>query len=49
MNFALRSGLEHHRLEVTKIELVDSTLHHILMYTENYSKNNAGGLSHRQV
>ena len=50
INFALRSGQEHRSLQVTQIELVvPPNVAPYVIYTENYSKNNAGGLSHRKV
>ena len=50
MHFALRSGQEHRMLQVTQIELVEpSDASPYLIYTENFSKNNAGGISHRKV
>ena len=50
MHFALRSGQEHQSLQVTQIELVEpSDASPYLIYTENFSKNNAGGISHRKV
>ena len=50
VNFALRSGEEHCSLQLSQLELVwpkDGHAH--LIYTENYSKNNQGGLLHRKV
>ena len=50
MNFALRSGQEHRSLKITQIELVEPPdASPYLIYTEKYSKNSAGGLSHRKV
>ena len=50
VHFALRSGEEHRSLQLSQFELVcpkDGRAH--LIYTENYSKNNQGGLLHRKV
>ena len=50
MYFALRSGKEHRSLRPGQIELVEvpgKTA--FLRYTEDVSKNNAGGLKHRKV
>ena len=50
IHFALRSGEEHRSLQVSQLELIfppDSPAH--LVYTENFSKNNQGGLLHRKV
>ena len=50
IHFALRSGEEHRSLQLSQFQLVcptDGTPH--LIYTENYSKNNQGGLQHRKV
>lgn len=50
MNFALRSGQEHRSLQVTQLKLVQPTDDSpYLIYHENCSKNNAGGLSDRKV
>lgn len=48
--FALRSGQEHRNLSVDQLKLVepaDSVPH--LVYTENVSKNNPGGLHNRKL
>ena len=48
--FAMRSGEEHRSLKITQFQLVepkDSPSH--LIYYENHSKNNPGGLSHQKV
>ena len=50
IHFALRSGEEHRSLQLSQFQLVcptDGSPH--LIYTENYSKNNQGGLQHRKV
>jgi hypothetical protein len=50
IHFALRSGEEHRSLQLAQFELVipkEGCAH--LIYTENYSKNNQGGLQHRKV
>ena len=50
VHFALRSGEEHRSLQLSQLELVcpkDGRSH--LIYTENYSKNNQGGLLHCKV
>ena len=48
--FALRSGQEHRDLQYSQIRLVEpptaSTAH--LIYTENISKNNSGGIAKRK-
>lgn len=48
--FALRSGQEHRDLQYSQIRLVEpptaSTPH--LVYTENISKNNSGGIAKRK-
>ena len=50
VHFALRSGQEHRSLQITQIDLVQPTDGEpYLVYVENFSKNNAGGLSHRKV
>lgn len=53
MNLALRSGQEHHNLQVTQIQLIEApNAAPYLIYTIQYcsiSKNNAGFLSHRKV
>ena len=50
VNFALRSGEEHRNLQTTQFQVTLSA-NNIpqLEYTENFSKNNAGGLAHRKV
>ena len=48
--FALMSGQEHRNLTVNQQELVEPTdgaLH--IIYSENYSKNNPGGLQKRKL
>ena len=50
IHFALRSGEEHRSLQLSQFELVvpkEGCAR--LIYTENYSKNNQGGLQHRKV
>ena len=48
--FALRSGQEHRSLNVNQIELVECTDGQpYLRYTENISKNNAGGIAQRNI
>ena len=50
VHFALRSGEEHRSLQLSQLELVcpkDGRSH--LIYTENYSNNNQGGLLHCKV
>lgn len=48
--FALRSGQEHRHLSVDQIKLVEPTDDvTYLVYTENVSKNNQGGLHHRKL
>ena len=50
VHFALRSGEEHRSLQLSQFELVSpSNADAYLVYTENYSKNNQGGLQHRKV
>ena len=50
LNFALRSREEHRSLQVSQFTLTHSPSGSLqLEYTENYSKNNAGGLAHRKV
>lgn len=50
IHFALRSGQEHRTLKLTQFELVkpDGGAPY-LIYFENYSKNNSGGLTSRKV
>ena len=48
MCFALRSGQEHRNLQFSQIELVepqDSDSTPYLVYYENISKNNTGGIA----
>ena len=47
--FALRSGQEHRDLRFSQIKLKEIDGKKCLIYTENTSKNNAGGLKHRKV
>ena len=50
IHFALRSGQEHRDLQTTQFEVVNPTdAEPYLIYTENVSKNNPGGLSHRKI
>ena len=49
MNFALRSGTEHRSLRTSQLELTQINNQPALVYTENFSKNNAGGLAHRKI
>ena len=50
VKFALRSGEEHRSLQVSQFTLTHCANGSLqLEYTENYSKNNAGGLAHRKV
>ena len=50
IHFALRSGQEHRSLKLSQFELqTDEDGSSFLLYTENTSKNNQGGLSHRKV
>ena len=50
INFALRSGEEHRSLQTTQFKLVEPVNGTpYLIYYENSSKNNAGGLSDRKV
>ena len=50
MYFALRSGLEHRNLLQSQIVLVEPPgATPYLVYTENFSKNNSGGLAQRKV
>ena len=46
--FALRSGKEHRDLQYSQIKLVESDRSSHIIYTENVSKNNTGGLQHRK-
>ena len=48
--FALRSGQEHRNLQFTQFKLVEQTdSPSCLVYTENASKNNKGGIAQRKV
>lgn len=50
--FAMRSGEEHRSLQITQFEIVESSgidKPGHLIYYENFSKNNSGGLAHRKV
>lgn len=47
--FALRSGEEHRSLKLSQFEVVTQDGCDSLIYTENVSKNNQGGLQHRKV
>ena len=48
--FALRSGQEHRDLKYDQIKcIVNETAKPHLVYTENTSKNNPGGLKHRKI
>ena len=48
--FAMRSGEEHRSLQLIQLKLVEvSNGPSYLMYYENYSKNNSGGLNDRKV
>lgn len=50
IHFALRSGEEHRSLQLSQFELVvPENGNARFIYTENYSKNNQGGLQHRKV
>ena len=50
IHFALRSGQEHRSLKLSQFELqIDEDGSSFLLYTENTSKNNQGGLSHRKL
>ena len=50
IHFALRSGQEHRNLQLSQFEIQsDKEGSECLIYTENVSKNNQGGLSHRKV
>ena len=50
VHFALRSGEEHRSLQLSQFELISPANDDAyLVYTENYSKNNQGGLQHRKV
>ena len=48
--FALRSGQEHRHLQLSQIEPIEPEGESpYLAYTENFSKNNCGGLAQRRV
>ena len=48
--FAMRSGQEHRRLRIDQIRLIEPPNESaFLVYTENVSKNNPGGLHHRKL
>ena len=48
--FALHSGQEHRHLQLSQIELIEPEGESpYLVYTENFSKNNCGGLAQRRV
>ena len=50
IHFALRSGEEHRSLQLSQFQLLSSPDGLAqLTYTENYSKNNQGGLLHRKI
>ena len=52
VHFALRNGEKHRSLRLSQFELIqpkDGSTTGSLIYTENYSKNNQGGLLHRKV
>ena len=50
VHFALRSGQEHHNLSLSQFKIeMDEGGSPCLVYTENTSKNNQGGLSHPKV
>ena len=52
VHFALRSGEEHRSLRLSQFELIQpkhGSTTGSFIYTENYSKNNQGGLLHRKV
>ena len=50
LNFALRSGQEHHDLQVSQIDnVVPTDEPPYLVYTENISKNNGGCLAQRKI
>ena len=50
MYFALRSGKEHQDLQFNQIELIEPTdATPYLVYTENISKNNEGGIAQRKL
>ena len=47
--FALRSGQEHRDLRFSQIKLKEIDGKKCLVYTENVSKNNSGGIKHRKL
>ena len=51
IHFALRSGQEHQTLKITQFDIVNPTDSGApyLIYTENTSKNNSGGLTSRKI
>ena len=50
MYFALRSGKEHRDLQFNQIELIEPTdATPYLIYMENISKNNKGGIAQRKL
>ena len=50
MYFALRSGKEHQDLQFNQIELIEPTdATPYLIYMENISKNNKGGIAQRKL
>ena len=49
IHFALRSGEVHRNLQLSLSFFVLLMAHAHLIYTENFSKNNQGGLLHRKV
>ena len=49
MYFALRSGQEHRDLRFNQIKILTIDGKKCIQYTENYSKNNPGGLKHRKI
>ena len=51
MYFALRSGQEHRDLQFSQIELIEPSGNSppYLVYTENISKNNTGGMAQRKL
>ena len=50
IHYALRSGDEHRSLQISQLELISPSEGPArLVYTENSSKNNPGGLLHRKI
>ena len=49
IHFALHSGEEHRSFQLSQFELIEDGGAVRLVYTDNYSKNNQGGLQHRKV